>query len=159
MKKIIGYIILLVLVCFLIPILGVKRFENLAVASNTLVENQIIEKSTQQKGELEEKQEKSEKQDRKITLLHYKTNQVEEISLDTYLYGVVSSEMPATFELEALKAQAVVARTYTMYKVNHRKHDNADICDNSACCQAWITKEDRMARWEEEVREQNWNKL
>lgn len=159
MKKIIGYIILLVLVCFLIPILGVKRFENLAVASNTLVENQIIEKSTQQKGELEEKQEKSEKQDRKITLLHYKTNQVEEISLDTYLYGVVSSEMPATFELEALKAQAVVARTYTMYKVNHRKHDNADICDNSACCQAWITKEDRMARWEEEVREQNWNKI
>ena len=63
------------------------------------------------------------------------------------------------FELEALKAQAVVARTYTIYKVNNKKHDNADICDDSACCQAWISKEDRLARWDENLRESNWIKL
>ena len=67
--------------------------------------------------------------------------------------------MPADFELEALKAQAIVARTYTIYKVNNKKHDNADICDDSACCQAWISKEDRLARWDESLRDSNWGKI
>ena len=57
--------------------------------------------------------------------------------------------MPANFEIEALKAQAVVARTYTIYQINHNssKHENADICDNYACCQAWISKEERISKW------------
>jgi stage II sporulation protein D len=67
--------------------------------------------------------------------------------------------MPASYEIEALKAQAVVARTYTIYKVKNKKHENADICDNSSCCQAWISKEDRLAKWEEGVRESNWQKI
>ena len=48
---------------------------------------------------------------RTIKLLHSSIGEVEELGLDEYLYGVVSSEMPANFEIEALKAQAVVART------------------------------------------------
>ena len=67
--------------------------------------------------------------------------------------------MPADFELEALKAQAVVARTYTIYKIQNKKHDNADICDDSSCCQAWISKEDRLAKWDEDKRESNWAKI
>ena len=95
-----------------------------------------------------------------LKLLHKDTGEVEEIEFDTYLYGVVSSEMPASYELEALRAQAVVARTYTIYKMMHgSKHENADICDSSLCCQAWISKENRLARWEENVREQYWNKI
>ena len=81
--------------------------------------------------------------------------------IDTYLYNVVSSEMPADFEQEALKAQAIVARTYTIYQISHSngKHEGADICDDSNCCQAWISKEDRFERWDESVRESNWNKI
>ena len=94
-----------------------------------------------------------------IKLLHTKTNEVEEVPLDTYLCNVVSAEMPADFELEALKAQAVVARTYTIYKIQNKKHDNADICDDSSCCQAWISKEDRLAKWDEDKRESNWAKI
>ena len=60
-------------------------------------------------------------------MLHQKTGKVEEIELDTYLCNVVSAEMPADYELEALKAQAVVARTYTIYKVQNKKHENADM--------------------------------
>ena len=52
-----------------------------------------------------------------IKLLHSDSGEVQEIEFDTYLYGVVSAEMPASYELEALKAQAVVARTYTIYKI------------------------------------------
>ena len=64
---------------------------------------------------------------------------VEEMTLGEYLVGVVRAEMPASFEPEALKAQAVAARTYTLYKMqtggNHG--DTADICTDSTCCQAY----------------------
>ena len=39
------------------------------------------------------------------------------------------------------------------------KHPNGDICDDYKCCQAWISKEDRMAKWDENSREVNWNKI
>lgn len=97
-----------------------------------------------------------------VRVWHTKSQTVEELQMDTYLLGVVSAEMPADFEIEALKAQAVVARTYTVYKIQHKegKHpENAEICDDPNCCQAWISKEDRMNRWEEGQRQQNWNKI
>ena len=97
-----------------------------------------------------------------IKLLHTNTGEIEELELDVYLYGVVSAEMPASYEMEALKAQAVVARTYTIYKIaNSSTHSEqgADICDSSSCCQAWISKENRLARWEESARESNWQKI
>ena len=97
-----------------------------------------------------------------VRLLHTETGEVEELPLDIYLYGVVSSEMPVAFEMEALKAQAIVARTYTIYQMMHQqKHaeQGADICDSALCCQAWISKENRMARWEETEQEENWIKI
>lgn len=96
-----------------------------------------------------------------IKLLHSNTGEVKELNIDEYLYGVVSSEMPANFEIEALKAQAVVARTYTIYQIinNSSKHENADICDNYACCQAWIDKDSRLEKWNKEEAESNWNKI
>ena len=54
-----------------------------------------------------------------INLLHASDNSVETMNLDEYLLGVVSAEMPASYEMEALKAQAVVARTYTIYKIKN----------------------------------------
>ena len=74
---------------------------------------------------------------------------VEEMDLGTYLVGVVRAEMPASFPEEALKAQAVAARTYTLYKIqsggNHG--DTADICTDSTCCQAWIALDRAMENW------------
>lgn len=55
-----------------------------------------------------------------------------------YLTGVVLGEMPASFEPEALKAQAVVARTYTLKRSTDQiKHDDCDVCTDPACCQAY----------------------
>ena len=69
--------------------------------------------------------------------------------------------MPASYENEALKAQAVVARTYTIYQTSHNKgkHENADMCDDFNCCQAWISKEERLSKWSKEESESNWNKI
>ena len=94
-----------------------------------------------------------------ITLLHTSTGETEQVKIDDYLCNVVSAEMPADYEIQALQAQAIVARTYTIYKILNKKHENADICDSSTCCQAWISKEDRLARWEEQKREANWQKI
>lgn len=69
--------------------------------------------------------------------------------------------MPANYEIEALKAQAIVARTYTIYQImnNKNKHQEADICDDYNCCQAWISKENRLAKWQEQEAESNWSKI
>ena len=94
--------------------------------------------------------------------LHYyivKHGETEQVNIDEYLYNVVSAEMPASYEMEALKAQAIVARTYTVYKCMNKKHENADICDDSSCCQAWISKEERLAKWNESERDSNWQKV
>lgn len=61
--------------------------------------------------------------------------------LEGYLVGVVLGEMPADFELEALKAQAVVARTYTCRRLLTPKHENGQVCTDPACCQAYVSSE------------------
>ena len=73
---------------------------------------------------------------------------VEEMTMDEYLLGVLRAEMPASFELEALKAQAVAARTYTLHKMAQgaiARHPDADACDDITCCKAYETAEDAAA--------------
>lgn len=53
---------------------------------------------------------------------------VREMDMQDYLVGVVAAEMPADFAPEALKAQAVAARTYALYCRNTSRHENADVC-------------------------------
>ena len=75
---------------------------------------------------------------------------VTELDMGEYLWGVVAAEMPAAFEPEALKAQAVAARTYTLWKSMHSSnHAGADVCTDYACCQAWISREEAAANWGE----------
>jgi len=73
---------------------------------------------------------------------------VEEQTMADYLWSVTAAEMPASFEGEALRAQAVCARTYTLWRESHSgKHEGADVCTDSSCCQAYITKEAAAERW------------
>lgn len=151
MKKIILYILVFIFICFIIPIIFTNnKIKEVFNPKENIEENKEITSSTY-----------DYKKYQNIKLLHTASGEIESIGLDEYLYGVVSAEMPASFEIEALKAQAVVARTYTIYKIRTEsgKHEGADICDNSACCQAWISKENRFARWEESSREANWDKI
>lgn len=72
---------------------------------------------------------------------------VQEMILTEYLTGVVLAEMPASFEAEAHKAQAVVARTYTVRA--HRgksKHENASVCTDSSCCQGYLSNDDYLLK-------------
>lgn len=169
MKKIISYIFLVILLCFCIPILFTNKRGVAVIASLNMVQNvtnfetesteNVIENNLQS-NEIEVKDYDYGKYNN-IKLLHKDTNEVEEINLDTYLCGVISAEMPANYEIEALKAQAIVARTYTLYKIiNSKPHgDNSDICDSFSCCQAWISKEKRFEKWADGTETENWNKI
>lgn len=146
MKKVILYFFIIILICFLIPVIFTSKFRTEEVSSNK-------EEAQVQKYDYGEYT--------TIKLLHTKTNEIEEVSLDDYLLNVVSAEIPASYEYEALKAQAVVARTYTIYQIkkSDNKHGEANICDSHLCCQAWISKTDRLEKWEENKRDEYWEKI
>lgn len=74
------------------------------------------------------------------------------MNMHDYIVGVVAAEMPAKFEPEALKAQAVAARTYAMRDIlGAGKHADtgADLCSDPACCQAWISEDQMRNNWGE----------
>lgn len=57
------------------------------------------------------------------------------LTLDGYLEGVLTAEMPASYHAEALKGQALCARTYALRpRISHDK-DNVNVCDSFLCCQ------------------------
>ena len=71
----------------------------------------------------------------------------EEQDLEDYLVGVVLGEIPADFETEALKAQAVAARTYTRKAMaTGGKHGDGLLCRDAACCQAYWDPADFLDR-------------
>lgn len=163
MKKILSIFIIFIILIFLLPIIFTRSYK--VAQTNGVTSNDQIENLTQENNKIDNSiinlGEYDYKEYKTIKLLHASNGQIEEINLDDYILGVISAEMPATFEQEALNAQAVVARTYTIYTISHNKgkHANADICDDSKCCQAWISKEDRLSKWDENARDENWNKI
>lgn len=80
-------------------------------------------------------------------------NEIVEMELEAYVEGVVSAEMPASFDLEALKAQAVAARSYALCKAcaggggGCQSHPGADLCTESTCCQAWVNEKEALQKW------------
>lgn len=70
---------------------------------------------------------------------------VRRMELETYLIGVVLAEMPVDFEMEALKAQAVVARTFSLRTMQTVAKHSGAVCTDSKCCQAYMTVEEYLA--------------
>lgn len=75
-----------------------------------------------------------------------KEERIEELKVEDYLIGVLAAEMPASFEEEALKAQAVASRTYAMYKILHNENEDYDILTN-VTHQEYISKEEMQKKW------------
>ena len=91
-------------------------------------------------------------------------DKVETVLLEEYIPGVIAAEMPASFPLEALKAQAVASRSYILNKIGSggskiESHKGADVCTDSSHCKAWMSKEERFEKWAETEREKNWTKI
>ncbi|MGN0747758.1 MAG: stage II sporulation protein D [Aristaeellaceae bacterium] len=82
-----------------------------------------------------------------------KAQAVRRIPLEDYVQGVVAAEMPAAYAPEALKCQAVAARTRAVYSCRSlggngcASRPDCDICTDSACCQGYLTAAERQAKW------------
>lgn len=100
-----------------------------------------------------------------ITVYNTRDDKLEVMDLDDYLVGVVAAEMEAEFSIEALKAQAIAARTYALgraigkYGSSQDTHFGAHVCTDSTHCQAWIPKELYQTWYPKAELELNWAKI
>lgn len=133
MRKIIAFFVCYMIICFFIPSIFIRKVEN----KKALQDND------------------------NIRLLISETNEVVEMSFEDYLKGVLIGEVPATYEMEALKAQAVVARTYTLHKLKNSPsaHNGADMCDDINHCQAYKSREYAFSAWNDDEENDKWAKI
>jgi stage II sporulation protein D len=112
-----------------------------------------------------EKKEKSSKgEDVFIRVYMHEQGKIIEMNLEEYITGVVAAEMPAEFELEALKSQAVAARTYAVKNMlifgggGLASQSGADVSTDSRQSQAWTSREKLKERWDKNY-DAYWGKI
>lgn len=99
-----------------------------------------------------------------IKVYNHRKGTVEKIDLETYLYSVVAGEMSTDFNEEALKAQAVAARTYVMNKIDNgsnkdKKHNGADVCTDYKHCQEYFSEQELIKNKGQDWVDNSWVKI
>ena len=126
-----------VIVCSVtLPIfLSVVSYDDIEV-NNPIKQEQQIEKIASSKYINYETVNKDSPQ---INIYNHKTGKTQKMDIEEYLCGVLSGEMPSDFNIEALKAQAVAARTYAMYSQENQtsKHKGSAVCTDYTHCQEY----------------------
>jgi len=90
--------------------------------------------------------------DFKINVYNHETKEIMEMYLEEYISQVVAAEVPASFELEALKSQAVAARTFTLWRImslgkeGHPSHPSAPVCTSHTHCQECLSMDEIKER-------------
>ena len=154
MKRILFRVFFIIFLAFVLPV-AAAHYKNMAETTEKIhivnnVENNLdVQNSDTKNAKNDEPPASPAKNDgtpsRTITVLIH--GDVHEMTLEDYTAGALAAEMPASFEEEALKAQAVAARTYALNKGPTDNHPDADLCTDYACCQAWISRADAQANW------------
>lgn len=140
MKKILIYVLMLITVTTMIPFLIVKSLS-------------------------EDKTGEKRKENETVSVYIKSEDRVCDMDVDQYIKEVTASEMPADFHSEALKAQAVAARTYLINRVRvyqktsaPEEHKGAMICTDSTHCKAWVSEEKKREQWGKDA-DKNWKKI
>lgn len=134
MKKVVGYLILIFLIVMVLPILIVRQQKMPEKDYTTILSEDI-------------------------SVYNTKTQEVSEMPIEEFILGAVAAEMPASFPEEALKAQAVAARSYILYHLaipseeRTAAHQGADMCTDYRHCCAWVSDEEKHANWGEDYDE------
>lgn len=162
MKKIAVYLTIVLIITIFVPTVIVKTF-NFVPISNT-AEGQSLERKNILKPPAEDKPiVVEEKKIERIKVFNTNTKKTESLPLDEYVKGVVAAEMPAAFHIEALKAQAVAARTYAIsrsikFENGHPEHPDAPLC-TGVHCQAYLSLEDLETIHGDSWIEDYWGKI
>lgn len=89
------------------------------------------------------------KNERIISVYFHTLDKVEKINIEDYLVGVLPAEMPPSFNLEALKAQAVAARTFIINRegASDEGHKGATVCTDPSHCKAYMSEDEAEKKW------------
>ncbi len=87
-------------------------------------------------------------EEKTVTIKNNETKEEKNLELEEYIIGVVAGEMPASFEIEALKAQAIAARSYAMNKINTSDETYDLVTDVTN--QVYITTDEMKNKWQSE---------
>jgi stage II sporulation protein D len=128
MKKILSFTAIILCTLLLLPLTALKTNKNSFVSALSPAA------LTNEKTEI-------------FKLYNTKTQKTEEISARDYLFGVIAAEMPALYHEEALKAQAVAAYTFALYRKTENADKEYDITDNHLSDQSYISKAEAQIRW------------
>ena len=148
MKRILFRVFFIIFLAFVLPA-AVTHYKNMAETTEKIhivnnVENNLdVQNSSAKNAENDEPPASQTKNDgapsRTITVLIH--GDVHEMTLEDYTAGALAAEMPASFPEEALKAQAVAARTFAVYKQSlgtDTQHPNAAVCADYTHCAAFV---------------------
>ncbi len=94
---------------------------------------------------------KTAEAEKTIRVLMSENGEVEEVKIKDYIFGVVSAEMPAEYETEAIKAQAVASYTYALYKSKENSEKEYDLTDSPNTAQHFIKREQAREKWGEKA--------
>lgn len=100
------------------------------------------------------KDEQAEEKEPVMVMVNYQ-NENKKMDLEDYVVGVVSCEMPASFEVEALKAMAVAARTYALYKLDT---NSEYVLSSTTSDQCYSSAEKLKSRWKDKF-DYNYKKI
>jgi stage II sporulation protein D len=129
MKKIFIITLFLLAIMLLLPLSALSKNDNTPAALQTSTPVESVSKTETFK------------------VLITETQEIAEVNVSDYIFGVVAAEMPALYETEALKAQAVCAYTFALWRKSANTDKEYDITDNSGTDQCYITKEQAIAKW------------
>lgn len=133
MKGFIFFLIFILFITIILPLVLIKGYDILPTPNN---ENDFPDGYDREKIN----------ETMKIEILDTKQDKTVIIELDEYVKGVVAAEMPGEFSIEALKAQAVAARTFTLYRIEkhsqgHPSHPETSLC-TGIHCQAYLSTDE-----------------
>lgn len=138
MKKIIGCAFFVLAFMFILP-LGVMKKPETAQAAATVTSEVIL-------------QEGSYNTDT-FRILEKDSGTVTEMTAEEYIFGVLAAEMPALYDEEALKAQAVASYTFACYRRGENADKDYDLTTDFGTDQSFITEEEAREKWGEKADE------
>lgn len=126
MKKILGLTGIVILIPFLVVLIFVKEIKEQNINSNVINNKNVRIQRT--------------------------NGSIDTVPFESYIIGVLAGEMPANFELEALKAQALAARSYVLKKMEQNKNNDYDIVD-TVMNQVYLDESQMKAKWKDQYEE------
>ena len=135
MKKVLSVTMVVLTIMLFIPLISLS--------------GEVVKKD----GSVKQTEAKTKEKTETVKLYNPQNGETQLIDMDEYIFGVVAAEMPVLYEIEALKAQAVAAYTFTLFRKNANKEKDYDITSDFTVDQSYISKTQAQEKWGDKAEE------